>query len=174
MSKTGRNEPCPCGSGKKYKKCCLPLQQKAKAVVAQHATLTQSVSALQAAAAARKETFGTLGVFILFSTAQGDAWLLEATEMDAVQVASSGKAITVEIEEGHGTLVVNWTNRFAVQDDGLALTAYADQNESRLRDCPLQQIEAAIEAIQVHASPALLQSIHLDEQKELPQLTPSH
>ncbi len=21
-AKTGRNEPCPCGSGKKYKKCC--------------------------------------------------------------------------------------------------------------------------------------------------------
>ncbi|WP_202931241.1 SEC-C metal-binding domain-containing protein [Oceanospirillum linum] len=20
---TGRNDPCPCGSGKKYKKCCL-------------------------------------------------------------------------------------------------------------------------------------------------------
>jgi len=24
--KTGRNEPCPCGSGKKYKKCCLKKQ----------------------------------------------------------------------------------------------------------------------------------------------------
>ena len=23
--KIGRNDPCPCGSGKKYKKCCLPL-----------------------------------------------------------------------------------------------------------------------------------------------------
>jgi hypothetical protein len=23
MSNIGRNEPCPCGSGKKYKKCCL-------------------------------------------------------------------------------------------------------------------------------------------------------
>lgn len=23
MKKYGRNEPCPCGSGKKYKKCCL-------------------------------------------------------------------------------------------------------------------------------------------------------
>ncbi len=23
MSKIGRNDPCPCGSGKKYKKCCL-------------------------------------------------------------------------------------------------------------------------------------------------------
>jgi uncharacterized protein len=23
--KQGRNEPCPCGSGKKYKKCCLTM-----------------------------------------------------------------------------------------------------------------------------------------------------
>ncbi len=23
--KTGRNDPCPCGSGKKYKKCCLEV-----------------------------------------------------------------------------------------------------------------------------------------------------
>ncbi|NSW92407.1 MAG: SEC-C domain-containing protein [Firmicutes bacterium] len=22
VEKTGRNDPCPCGSGKKYKKCC--------------------------------------------------------------------------------------------------------------------------------------------------------
>jgi preprotein translocase subunit SecA len=22
--KVGRNDPCPCGSGKKHKKCCLP------------------------------------------------------------------------------------------------------------------------------------------------------
>jgi len=22
MEKTGRNDPCPCGSGKKFKKCC--------------------------------------------------------------------------------------------------------------------------------------------------------
>lgn len=24
-SKVGRNEPCPCGSGEKYKRCCLEL-----------------------------------------------------------------------------------------------------------------------------------------------------
>jgi hypothetical protein len=28
---TGRNEPCPCGSGKKFKACCLPLGRKAAA-----------------------------------------------------------------------------------------------------------------------------------------------
>lgn len=22
MSRVGRNDPCPCGSGKKYKQCC--------------------------------------------------------------------------------------------------------------------------------------------------------
>ena len=28
--KTGRNEPCPCGSGKKYKKCHLTEDEAAK------------------------------------------------------------------------------------------------------------------------------------------------
>jgi uncharacterized protein len=27
VEKVGRNDPCPCGSGKKYKSCCLPKQQ---------------------------------------------------------------------------------------------------------------------------------------------------
>lgn len=26
--KHGRNDPCPCGSGKKYKKCCLEKNEK--------------------------------------------------------------------------------------------------------------------------------------------------
>jgi len=30
MNKTGRNDPCPCGSGKKYKKCCLPKDEVRK------------------------------------------------------------------------------------------------------------------------------------------------
>jgi len=29
--KVGRNDPCPCGSGKKYKKCCLPKEEEAGA-----------------------------------------------------------------------------------------------------------------------------------------------
>jgi tetratricopeptide (TPR) repeat protein len=30
MAKTGRNDPCPCGSGKKYKRCCLENDQAAE------------------------------------------------------------------------------------------------------------------------------------------------
>src|SRR5688572_6716983 len=28
MGKIGRNESCPCGSGKKYKRCCIGIQEK--------------------------------------------------------------------------------------------------------------------------------------------------
>jgi tetratricopeptide (TPR) repeat protein len=30
MTKTGRNDPCPCGSGKKYKQCCLKKDEAAE------------------------------------------------------------------------------------------------------------------------------------------------
>ena len=29
MTKIGRNDPCPCQSGSKYKKCCLPVHEAA-------------------------------------------------------------------------------------------------------------------------------------------------
>src|SRR5208337_4479286 len=32
-SKTNRNDPCPCGSGKKYKKCCLPKHEEARKLI---------------------------------------------------------------------------------------------------------------------------------------------
>jgi tetratricopeptide (TPR) repeat protein len=30
MAKPGRNDPCPCGSGKKYKRCCLANHEQAE------------------------------------------------------------------------------------------------------------------------------------------------
>jgi tetratricopeptide (TPR) repeat protein len=33
MPKTGRNDPCPCGSAKKYKRCCLAQDQAAQQLV---------------------------------------------------------------------------------------------------------------------------------------------
>ena len=34
--KIGRNDPCPCGSGKKYKRCCLAQQSASRSLWAQH------------------------------------------------------------------------------------------------------------------------------------------
>ncbi|HJS73853.1 MAG TPA: SEC-C metal-binding domain-containing protein, partial [Vicinamibacteria bacterium] len=33
MARPGRNDPCPCGSGKKYKKCCLDRDRGAETPV---------------------------------------------------------------------------------------------------------------------------------------------
>ncbi len=49
--KAGRNDPCPCGSGKKYKKCCMEKdeaaarQAYAEMLKAQAATETQAPAA---------------------------------------------------------------------------------------------------------------------------------
>jgi tetratricopeptide (TPR) repeat protein len=40
MTKTGRNDPCHCGSGKKYKRCCLQKDQ-----IAESAALAQAAAA---------------------------------------------------------------------------------------------------------------------------------
>ena len=34
MSKPGRNDPCPCGSGRKYKRCCLDREAEHDAIAA--------------------------------------------------------------------------------------------------------------------------------------------
>jgi tetratricopeptide (TPR) repeat protein len=34
MAKVGRNDPCPCGSGKKYKRCCLEKDEAAARALA--------------------------------------------------------------------------------------------------------------------------------------------
>jgi hypothetical protein len=39
LMKIGRNQPCTCGSGKKYKKCCLDSQSEEKAVTSSGANL---------------------------------------------------------------------------------------------------------------------------------------
>ena len=43
MAKTGRNDPCPCGSGQKYKRCCLPREAAAAHAAALAATATSSM-----------------------------------------------------------------------------------------------------------------------------------
>ena len=30
LSKVGRNDPCPCGSGRKYKKCCMAKNEESR------------------------------------------------------------------------------------------------------------------------------------------------
>jgi hypothetical protein len=58
MAKAGRNDVCPCGSGKKYKKCCADKQKKNRLSVVMIALL---VAALAGGAYAAIVGFGDEG-----------------------------------------------------------------------------------------------------------------
>jgi tetratricopeptide (TPR) repeat protein len=45
MAKVGRNDPCPCGSGQKYKRCCLPRDEAAAVERARAHELEQAAAA---------------------------------------------------------------------------------------------------------------------------------
>lgn len=50
MSKTGRNDPCPCGSGKKYKKCHMSLndeKQKEDSIISELEQLSNKNNSIQ-------------------------------------------------------------------------------------------------------------------------------
>jgi len=50
MAKPGRNDPCPCGSGQKYKRCCLPQDEAAAHAAARAAAATSAMAEPEAAA----------------------------------------------------------------------------------------------------------------------------
>ncbi|MGH7897452.1 MAG: SEC-C metal-binding domain-containing protein [Candidatus Binatia bacterium] len=54
MAKVGRNQSCPCGSGKKYKRCCLP-QDEARASGELRAAAADSAAAAAVNYAARDD-----------------------------------------------------------------------------------------------------------------------
>ena len=169
MSKVGRNESCPCGSGKKYKNCCLPLQKEGKisSPMAQlRVSLLAEITKIQQDAEAGKATLRELGVFIFFSQENGDAWVLEASDSDAVQVADNGRVLAAPVDENPETIEVNWSHTFAVKEHKLFITDYADNQETELANAPTQQINAAIRRIMNRYSKALLDRVHVRSDSE--------
>ncbi len=166
MTKIGRNQPCPCGSGKKHKHCCLQAEQAARPTASAQAapvvpTLKAEIAKLQQAAQQQEAKFWELGVFLFFSTTAGDAWLLEITETDAVQVAQESTVIDLPIEESAETIAINWTHTFKLLDKQVVLTSYEDGQEEPLPQAPSQQIHAAIRRIRKRYDKALLDQVHL-------------
>jgi tetratricopeptide (TPR) repeat protein len=80
MPKTGRNDPCPCGSGNKYKRCCLDKDQ-----AAEHATL----AAAQAERATRCQQRGARIRDLVASIEQADE--LTAASNAVIDLIQAGK-----------------------------------------------------------------------------------
>ncbi len=165
MAKIGRNEPCPCGSGRKYKQCCLQRHREnpaASPLQRLKISLLSEIGKIQDAARHQVETVQELGVFILFADQEGDAWLLEITESDAVQLASAGQPLDVPVNETPDTIEINWSHTFTLGDRNLLVNSYADGRETCLEQAPARQINAVVLRIREKYSPDQLNRVHLE------------
>lgn len=166
MAKIGRNEACPCGSGLKYKRCCLQ-KEKTEETVSPMGQLKLSLMAeiekIQRAAKQGEEIVRELGVFVLWSNTGGDAWLMEVSESDTVQVAGKGEPLEFPIDENPETIEIEWSHIFDIRERQLFLTAYADKSESCLETAPTQRINAAIRRIRKKYSEEVLSQVHVDQ-----------
>ena len=168
MGKIGRNEMCPCGSGQKYKKCCLGKEAAAAANAPEQApkrvTLRSEIEKIQQSAVDGQGVVRDMGVFILFSIEAGDAWLLEVTESDALHVAAAGEKIDFDLEENPETIEVEWSHTFAINNKQFEVTSYKDKQTETYKDYPAHAIAAAVKRIKKKFSPELLDSVHVEKQ----------
>jgi hypothetical protein len=166
MAKIGRNDACPCGSGKKFKRCCLGKQRSETAALSEtqraQISLQNAINSIQETASKGIQEVHELGVFVLFSTTGGDAWLLEVTDSDALQVAANREILTVDLEENPETIEINWTHTFEIRNKQFVITAYKDKKIEEIDDYPTHPILAAIKRIRKKYSPDLLESVHMD------------
>lgn len=165
MVKIGRNETCPCGSGKKYKRCCGRNSAVAAASPPQDAfrsTLMAAVERLQQDAAAGRVVCRDLGVFFLFTLETGDAWVLEMTDQDAIQVAEDGRRMDAPIDENPETIEIHWSYTFALKEKKLELTAYSDGSSFFVDGAPTRELNAAMRRIKKRFSQKQLDQVHLD------------
>lgn len=164
MGKIGRNQPCPCGSGKKYKHCCLTAQQAgaiSTPASRMKISLLAAIEKTQDMALDKKSAFQELGVFLLYADHEGDAWLLEITESDAVQIAKGGERLEALIDENPETIEINFSHTFAIRERQVYLASYTDKTETLLDKAPTQQIRAAIRRLHKRYPKEMLAQMHV-------------
>lgn len=165
MAKIGRNEKCPCLSGKKYKHCCaLKKQPESRQLTAEQQmkiTLMSGVKRIQDDAVNKKGICRELGVFFFYATAKGDAWLMEMTECDCVQVARDGIALEPPIDENSETIEINWSHMYRLDNKLLHITAYSDKQVEILEDAPARELNAAMRRIRKRFTQEQLKKVHL-------------
>ena len=164
MAKIGRNDRCPCRSGKKYKHCCAGKEAGGIEPPQETVTLMGEVRKVQEDALAKRVAYREVGVFFFFSTAAGDAWLLEMTERDCLQVARAGEFLPTPIDEGPQTIEINYSHMFAIDNRQLIVMPYNRDSEvvGVLADAPCQELHAAMRRIERKLSSGQLQNVHLD------------
>lgn len=124
MTKTGRNDPCHCGSGKKYKRCCLQEDQEGERLVR------------SAANAARQAEYDALVEELSLELDQAEA--LTAASNGVIELIRAGKLDEAEVAARD--LLVHFPE---VHDgyDRLGMVYEARGDQKRAAECYRQVID---------------------------------
>jgi hypothetical protein len=105
--------------------------------------LADEVRHIQDCAATHAGRIVTVGQLILFSTATGDAWLLDATDGLAAPLARDGDPEPIHIKDSDTTFAVEWKGRYRIEDRAFI---YIDRKTGATRAIlgyPTQKLERA-------------------------------
>ena len=91
--------------------------------------LADEVHSIQRRAAEHDGRIVAVGQLVLFSTATGDAWLLDRSDMLAARLARDGESEPVHIEDTDTAFTIGWTARYRI--DGQAFI-YSDRENGRV------------------------------------------
>jgi hypothetical protein len=91
--------------------------------------LADEVRYIQRRAADYDGRIVTIGQLVLFSTATGDAWLLDPSDRLAARLAREGEIEPIHIEETDTTFAIGWKGRYRIEGPAFI---YSDQDTGRV------------------------------------------
>jgi len=138
MATPGRNDPCPCGSGKKYKKCCLPKEEaeQGKVIAKEQAAREERNAARRLEERQAKAAF--LERFLAANEVDEELEELTASSNAAVDLVKAGKLEEAEAA-ARGLL-----ERFPHVHDGwdrLGMVHEARRENKQAADCYRKALE---------------------------------
>ena len=121
-----------------------------------------AVEEISHAAVEGRHVLKELGVFVLFATGNGNAWLFEVTQADCVQLVQNYERLRIPIDENPQTIEIEWSHTYKVVNKQVELTAYSDRIVTKLEDCPVKELSASIRRIKKKIPPEMLKDIHIE------------
>ena len=138
MAKPGRNDPCHCGSGKKYKKCCQPKEE-----AAERQLIAQDQATREERAAARRMQQRAAKAELLERLADANAVDDELDELTAASNAAVALVKAGMLEQAE-TAARDLLERFPHVHDGwdrLGMVHEARGEKNQAADCYRKAIE---------------------------------
>jgi tetratricopeptide (TPR) repeat protein len=147
-TKTGRNDPCPCGSGKKYKQCCLRKEEEAE----REAMAALNQARQQGRGGSYSDLVKTVDEFAadyeadlaLADASNAPARLIRAGKLDEAEQAARDLLLRFpEVHDGYDRLGMVYEAR----GDNKQAAHYYRQALEFIRQQPDQYDDAGLEAV---------------------------